>query len=453
MMNEYELVSKELIDKVGGLDNIQSVQHCMTRLRLSLKDRTLVKDDELKNVKFVKGVNDSSGQLQIIFGTGVVNRVYKEVNKIFQKEGKEQIEVKGGNFLQRLSRLFGDIFIPIIPVIVASGVLMGVRSYLLGAEILFSDSAWYKVLAVLIDTGFAFLPALVAWSSAKKFGGSPVLGIVLGLMLISPNLPAAGAVGRGNVEPLIVNFLGISFALKSYHGSILVAVFAGWLVSFTEEKIRKIIPNIIDMILTPILTLGISFFIIIFGVGPIIQLLEGLLVSAFRFLFTIPMGIGGFIVGGLQQVLVITGLHHALWVIDINFLEQFGVNLYQPVRNASVLGQAGACLAFALFAQDKKLKSNSVASTVAALFGITEPAIFGTNLVFGVPFLFGMLGSAVGGMFSTAIGLAAPGMGAAGIPGILYFIGDGLPLYLIQSIITIGIPMILTAMYVKKKEI
>ncbi|SKC83612.1 PTS transporter subunit EIIC [Maledivibacter halophilus] len=452
-MNEFQSVSKELIEKVGGLDNIQSVAHCMTRLRLTLADRSLVKDEELKELKFVKGVNDSSGQLQIIFGTGVVNKVYKEVNKIFRAEGKEEIKAEGGNTFQRISRLFGDIFIPIIPVIVASGVLMGVRSYLLGAGILTADSSWYKVLAILIDTGFAFLPALVAWSATKKFGGSPALGIVLGLMLISPNLPAAGAVGRGKVDPLMVDLLGINFALKSYHGSVLVAVVAGWLVSFSEEKIRKIIPNVVDMILTPILTLAISFFIIIFGIGPIVQILEGLLVSAFRFLFTIPLGIGGFIVGGLQQALVITGLHHALWVIDINFLEQFGMNLYQPVRNASVLGQAGACMAFALFAKDRKLKSSSVASTVGALFGITEPAIFGTNLVYGVPFLFGMLGSAVGGMFSTLIGLAAPGMGAAGIPGILYFIGEGLPLYLIQSVITIAVPLVLTTMYIKKKRI
>lgn len=452
-MNEFVAVAQELIDKVGGIDNIQSVQHCMTRLRLTLKDRGLVRDDELKEMQFVKGVNDSSGQFQVIFGTGIVNKVYKEVNKIFEAEGKEEIEAKGGNAVQKISRLFGDIFIPIIPVIVASGVLMGVRSYLTGAGILATDSAWYQVLAILIDTGFSFLPALVAWSATKKFGGSPALGIVLGLMLISPILPAAGAVGRGNIEPLMVNFMGISFALKSYHGSVLVAVVAGWLVSFIEEKIRKLVPNVVDMILTPILTLAIAFFIIIFGMGPVVQILEGLLVSAFNFLFTISFGIGGFIVGGLQQLLVITGLHHALWVIDINFLEEFGTNLYQPVRNASVLGQAGACMAFALFAKDNKLKSNSVASTVAALFGITEPAIFGTTLVYGIPFLFGMLGSAAGGMFSTAIGLAAPGMGAAGIPGILYFIGEGLPLYLIQSAITIIVPLFLTSMYIKKKGI
>jgi len=452
-MNEYRKAANEIIDNVGGLENIESVQHCMTRLRLTLKDRSKVNDDDLRNVDKVKGINDSAGQVQIVLGTGVVNKVYKEMDSILDEEGKENVEVKGGTFLQRISRLFGDIFIPIIPVIIASGVLMGVRSYLLQAELLADGSPWFQVLAILIDTGFAFLPALVAWSATKKFGGSPVLGIVLGLMLISPIFPAAGAVGRGNAEPLMISLAGINFALKSYHGSILVAVVAGWLLSFTEEKIRKIVPDVLDMILTPIFTLAISFFVIIFGIGPVVQVLEEFIVSSFSYLFTIPLGIGGFLVGGLQQALVITGLHHALWVIDINFLEEAGVNLYQPVRNAAVLGQAGAVMAFAIFAKDKKLKSLSVAAAVAALFGITEPAIFGATLIYGLPFIFGMIGSAVGGMFSTAISLAAPGMGAAGIPGMLYFLGDGFFLYLIQSLITIAIPLVLTTWFIKKNKI
>lgn len=452
-MNEFKSIAKEVIEIVGGLDNIESAQHCVTRLRLVLKDRNIVNDEKLKNVSKVKGINDSSGQLQIIFGTGIVNKVYKEVDNIFNETGKENLESKGGNLLQRISRIFGDIFIPIIPVIVASGVLMGIRSYLVGAGILVDDSAWYKVLAVLIDTGFSYLPALVAWSATKKFGGSPALGIVLGLMLISPILPAAPAVGKGTSEPLLISMLGLNFTIKGYQGSVLIAVVGGWLISFVEEKVRKIVPNVIDMILTPILTLGITFFIIIFGIGPIVQIFEGGVVTAFQTLLKIPFGIGGFIIGGLQQLLVITGMHHGLWIIDINLLEETGVNLYQPIRNAAVLGQAGACAAFAFFARDLKMKSNSLASSVAGLFGITEPAIFGTNLVYGVPFIFGLVGGAVGGMFSTATNLAAPGMGASGIPGMLYFINDGMLLYIIQCIITLVVPFILTAIYIKKKRI
>ncbi|MGX8128358.1 PTS transporter subunit EIIC [Clostridioides difficile] len=454
-VNEFESIARGVIKLVGGLDNIQSAQHCMTRLRLVVKDRTIVDDENLKSVKMVKGVNDSSGQLQIIFGTGIVNKIYKEVDLIFKGENKEQVEVQtqGGNLLQRISRIFGDIFIPIIPVIVASGILMGVRTYFVEAGLLATDSAWYTVLAVLIDTGFSFLPALVAWSATKKFGGSPVLGIVIGLMLISPMLPAAGAVGKGNAEPLMLSIFGFSVAVKGYQGSVLISIVAGWLISFVENKIRKIVPSVIDMILTPILTLGICFFLIILGIGPVVQTIEHYIVTAFQVLLALPYGIGGFLAGGLQQPLVITGMHHGLWILDINFLEESGMNLYQPIRNASVLGQAGACMAFALFSKDLKMKSNSMASTIAALFGITEPAIFGTTLVYGMPFIFGTIGSAVGGLFSSFIGLAAPGMGTAGIPGILYYLGKGLPMYLLQSSITIAIPLILTTIYIKKKNV
>lgn len=449
-MSEYLKSAEEIIAAVGGMDNIQSMQHCMTRLRLTLKDRAAVDEDKLKDANLVKGINDSAGQLQIILGTGVVNKVYKEAAKL-AGEDKTANVAKGGNLLQRLTRVFGDIFIPILPAIIASGMLMGIRSYLLGAGLLTADSAWFKVLAILIDTAFTFLPVLVTWSATVKFGGSPVLGIVLGLMLISSNLPAAPAVGRGQAEPLIVNMLGINFKLVGYQGSVLIAVVGGWLLSFIETKVRKIIPNVIDMILTPIVTLTATLFIILFGIGPVVKLVEAGIVAAFTFLFDIPFGIGGFIIGGLQQVLVITGMHHGLWIIDINFLETTGMNPYMPVRNAAVLGQAGACLAFFIASRDKKLRSVSAAASVSGLFGITEPAIFGTNLPYTYPFVFGMLGSAVGGMLALNMGLAAPGMGTAGIPGIFYFLGNNLGLFLIQSLVTLAIPFILTSIYIRKK--
>lgn len=452
-MNEFESIAKEVIDVVGGLENIESAQHCVTRLRLILKDRSAVDDEKLKKVDKVKGINDAAGQLQIIFGPGIVNKVYKEVDKIFQNKGKENIEAKGGNWLQKISRLFGDIFIPIIPVLVASGILMGVRSYFVSANMLSDKSSWYTIFAVLIDTGFSFLPVLITWSSTKKFGGSQALGIVLGIMLISPLLPAAPAVGKGTAKALQVALFGLNFHITGYQNSVLMAILGGWLLSFIENKVRKIVPNVLDIILTPILTLSITMFIIFFGVGPFVQLIESKLVLLFEMLFALPFGLGGLIIGGLQQVLVITGMHNALWVIDINLLSETGKNIYQPVRNAAVLGQTGACAAFAFFAKDMKMKSNSLASTVAGLFGITEPAIFGTTLVYGKPFIFGLIGSAIGGMFSTMFKLAAPGMGATAIPGMLYFLGGGLQLYVAQSLITLLIPFILTAIYVKKEKI
>lgn len=451
-MNDYGVTAQKIIELAGGLDNIASIQHCMTRLRLDVKDRELVKDEEIKSLKLVKGFIDSAGQVQVVLGTGIVNKVYKEANAIFEKAGKTQeVKVQGGNLLQKISRLFGDIFIPIIPVIVASGVLMGVRTYLTSSGLLAADTAWFKVAAILIDTGFSILPALVCWSAAKKFGGNPVFGFTLGMMLLSGNLPAAGAVGRGNAEPLFIEMFGMQFKLIGYQGSVLIAIFGGWLLAKVENIVRKVVPNVIDMILTPILTLSACLFLILFGAGPVIQILEGWLVQFFRTVLLLPFGIGGFITAALQQVLVITGMHHGLWVIDINFLEETGKNMYQPIRNASMLGQAGACLAFALSAKDSRQKANSAAATTGAMFGITEPTIFGTTLVYGYPFVFGMIGAGFAGMFAMITGLAAPGMGAGCIPGLLYYLDEGMGLYLISSGIAMVIPFILTTLFMKKK--
>ncbi len=454
-MANYADVAGKIIEAVGGKDNIRSIQHCMTRLRLDLKERERVDEEMLKQIEFVKGINDSNGQLQIILGTGIVNKVYKAIGQFFDVEGQEQIEKKGGNLFQRLSRIFGDIFIPIIPVIIASGLLMGVRTYFTSAGILATDGAWYKIFAILIDTGFAVLPALVAWSSAKKFGGNPAMGFVLGMMLISSNLPSGGAVGRGLAEPLNVQLFGIDFFLKGYQGSILIAVVGGWILAFVEDKVRKIVPNVVDMIFTPILTFTITLFVILFGIGPMVQYAEELIIMFYEFVLTIPYGIGGFITGALQQPLVITGMHHGLWILDINFLEETGMNMYQPIRNASVLGQAGAALAFAVFAREKMIKSNALTASVGAMFGITEPAIFGVTLVYGIPFLFGMLGSGLGGMFGAITHLAAPGMGTAGIPGLLYYIGNSsdLTIYIIQSLITLSVPFVLTTIYLRRKKV
>lgn len=453
-MSDYRDAAERIIELAGGLDNIAAIQHCMTRLRMDVKDRGKVRDKEIKELKIVKGLIDANGQIQVILGTGIVNKVYKEVNAIFEQAGKKQeIKAQGGNWLQKISRLFGDIFIPIIPVIVASGVLMGVRTYLTSTGFLAADTAWFKIAAILIDTGFSILPALVCWSATKKFGGNPVFGFVLGMMLLSGNLPAAGAVGRGNAEPLLVELFGMQFKLIGYQGSVLIAVLGGWLLAKTENLVRKVVPNVIDMILTPILTLGICLFVILFGIGPVVQLFEGCLVQFFRMVLQLPLGLGGFITAALQQVLVITGMHHGLWIIDISFLEETGRNMYQPIRNAGMLGQAGACLAFALFAKDAKQKASSVAATTGALFGITEPAIFGTTLAYGYPFVFGMIGAGFAGMFAMITGLAAPGMGAGCIPGLLYYMDQGMELYLISSGIALVIPFVLTTFFMKKKHV
>ncbi len=450
-MKEYKKIAAEIMEAVGGMDNVESIAHCMTRLRLVLKDEQLVQEEVLSNIEGVKGVNIANGQHQIVLGTGVINKVYNEVEKLYGQDEKEPGTLEGGNLMQKISRLFGDIFIPIIPIIVASGLLMGIRTYLIGVGILDMESNWYIISDVLVDTGFSFLPVLVCYSATKKFGGNPVMGIVLGLMVLSSLLPSATLIGKGEAEALIVNLIGLDFSIQGYQGSILIAILGAFLLTKVEAWCRKFVPNIMDSIVTPILTLTITLFVILFGVGPIVQVIEDIMVDCIIAILQLPMGIGGFIAGALQQVLVITGLHHGLWIIDISLLEETGVNMYQPVRNAAILGQTGACLAFAVFVKDLKQKSNSAAASFSGLSGITEPAIFGTTLIYGMPFVFGMIGSGFGAMFALASGLAAAGMGTAAIPGILLYLDSGLVLYLISSAIALGIPFVLTAIYVRKR--
>ena len=349
-MSEFRTPAEAIIRQAGGLNNIVSATHCMTRLRLELHDESLLDQEGMRGVKMVKGLNKVGNQYQIILGTGIVNKVYAEVDKIFQENNKVSENGKsGGTVLQKVSRLFGDIFIPVIPVIVSSGILMGVRTFLTESGVLGTTGTWYTVLSVLIDTGFTFLPALVAYSAAKKFGGNPLYGFVLGLMLLSSSLPAGGAVGKGNAELLQVPFFDLfTISVKGYQGSVMVAIVAGYFVSLFERLWRKVVPNVVDMILTPILTLACSFFLILFGVGPVIQLVEAGLLQFFLMVLQLPIGLGGFICGALQQVLVITDMHHGLWFIDINMLAETGRNFYQPIRNAGMMGQAGACIAFAL---------------------------------------------------------------------------------------------------------
>jgi len=454
VMVDYKVAAENILECVGGKENVIQVSHCATRLRLALRSTDQVQTAELKDLALVKGAIESGGQYQIILGTGIVNKVYKEFVALTGEGGGDaQVDAKGGNQIQRLSRMFGDIFLPVIPVIVASGILMGVRSFLTGTGVLATDSAWYTVMAILIDTGFSFLPALICYSAAKKFGGSPILGFVLGLMVISGSLPAAGAVGRGNAEPLLITLLGIPFRLTGFQGSVLVAIVGGWLIAKVEGLCRRFVPNVFDIILTPILTLAISLSVILFGVGPVIHIIEGGVVNLFQMLIQLPLGIGGFIIGGLQQILVIAGIHHGLWVIDINFIETLGTNPYMPIRTAAVVGQAGVVTAFFVFAKDKKLKALGGSSSIAAWFGITEPAIFGITLPYGVPFILGCIGSAFGGMFSALINLSAAGMGVSAIPGYLLFLNGGVLQYTLVCLIAAGISFVLTAVYIRKKEL
>ncbi|MGP4077082.1 sucrose-specific PTS transporter subunit IIBC [Halobacillus sp. K22] len=454
-MAENSQIAKDVIEAAGGEGNIASVAHCATRLRIMLHDKEKADISAIEEIDKVKGAFYNSGQLQVIFGTGTVNRIYEEVTKL-NVEGTTKSDMKEetknqGNFLQRWIRTFGDVFVPIIPVLVATGLFMGLRGLVTQPQVLqlfglapedISEN-FLLYTQILTDTAFIFLPALVAWSTFKVFGGSPLLGIVIGLMLVSPSLPNAWDIGSGEVEPIM--FFGF-IPVVGYQASVLPAFFTGILGAKLEKALRKKIPESLDLILTPFLVLLIMITAALFIIGPIFHIVENGIFAATRVVLELPLGISGLIIGGLHQVIVITGVHHIFNLLEIQLLERLGENPFNPLISAGIAAQGAAALAVGLKSKEKKMKALALPSSLSAFLGITEPAIFGVNLRYVKPFVMGLIGGAAGGFYASLMGLAGTGMAITVIPGMLLYLDGLFPFanYIISNAIAIGVAFGLT---------
>ncbi|AZP04858.1 MULTISPECIES: sucrose-specific PTS transporter subunit IIBC [Jeotgalibaca] len=454
---EYLNIARDVIDAVGGQDNISSMAHCATRLRLVVKDRDKIQDEKVENIDKAKGFFFTSGQYQIIFGTGIVNRVYEAMEEVgvsaTTKEGlKEQAADKEGSSLKRLIRVFGDVFVPIIPALVATGLFMGLRGLLTQPQMLglfgmtpdSISSNFIMVTQILTDTAFAFLPVLVCWSAFRVFGGSPLLGILLGLMLVSPSLPTSWDVAQGTGDPLL--FFGF-IKVAGYQGSVLPAFIMGFLGANIEKKVRKVVPPALDLILTPFISLLAMLLLALFLVGPVFHEAEMLLLHAVEWILNLPFGLGGLIYGGLNQIIVVTGLHHALNLIEIQLLAETGWNPVNMISTASIVAQAGAAFAVGLKSKKTKVKAVAFPSTFSALLGITEPAMFGVNLRYGKPFIMGLLGGAVGGFLASIFNMQATGMSITAIPGLLLYLNNQFFMYILISVISFFVAFGLTWMF------
>ncbi len=455
-MTENRLIAQEVIEAVGGTENIQSVAHCATRLRIMVKDKEKIDEARVENIDKVKGAFFNSGQFQIIFGTGTVNKIYEEVsklgvNEVSKSEMKEETKGQGNKF-QQVIRTFGDVFVPIIPVLVATGLFMGLRGLLtqetiLGLIGLTPDSInenFILYTQILTDTAFAFLPALVAWSAFKVFGGSPVIGIVLGLMLVNPALPNAYEVAAGTADPIMMaGFIPV----VGYQGTVLPAFIAGFLGAKTERMIRKRVPETLDLLLTPFLTLLILSILALFIIGPVFHSLEVVVLDATLWLLELPFGLAGLVIGGLNQLIVVTGIHHIFNFLEVQLLANTGTNPYNAIITASVAAQGGASLAVAMKTKSKKLKALAYPSTLSAMLGITEPAIFGVNLRYGKPFVFGLVGGAAGGFLASLLQLEATGMSLTVIPGALLYLNSQFIWYIVVNVVAIAVAFILTYLF------
>lgn len=451
-MTDQELAA-EIVKLCGGKDNIVSVRHCATRLRLVTKDQDQVDTEAVENLEKVKGSFFNSGQYQIILGTGLVNRVYTETVKITGEENvgesTEKHEESAGKGLQRAIRVFSDVFVPIIPVLVATGLFMGLRNLITQDAVLSlfgmtSDSISPNLLtftSVLTDTAFAFLPALVCWSTFRNFGGSPVIGIVLGLMLVNSALPSAYDVGSGAAEPL--RFFGF-LEVSGYQGSVLPAFVTAIIAARFEVFLRKHVPDVIDLIVTPFLTLLVGSILGLLVLGPILHMVENVMLMGVEALIDLPFGIGGLLLGVLVQLMVIFGIHHILNFLEISMLGATGWDLLNPILSVANVAQAGAVLATGIRMRSNKVRQVAYPACLSAMLGITEPAVFGVNLKYVKPYVAALVGGAVGGWFGALMGLKATGMSLTGIPGILLYLNNQLPVFILANLVAFVVAFVIT---------
>lgn len=457
---DYGKCAKEIYENLGGRDNLVSAAHCATRLRLVTVDNNKINMKKLEDIDGVKGVFSSNGQLQLIIGTGTVNKVYEEFLAVSGMTAATKEEVKAAAaakqpLIKRMVKTLGDVFVPILPAIVASGLMMGLVEALGKAVPGFSDSAWYGILDMISNTAFTFLPAIIAVSAARVFGGNIFLGGVIGMLMIHPGLINAWSVaGMAESDIPVWHLIGDIFTIRQvgYQGHVIPVVIAVWLMCIIEKWLHKHVPEMVDLFVTPLLTVMVTAFLTLGIIGPIFSTAEGYVLTFAKWVITVGYGFGAMIMGALYPVTVVAGIHHMYNVIEAGMLsEAGGLNTWMPVASAANFAQCAACLAVGLKAKNAKTKSVAIPSSLSAALGITEPAIFGVNLRFTKPLLCGIAGGAVGALLGSVMHIGATAYGVTGIPGYLTTLDYPLQ-YTVVLAVSFTIAFALTWVFWKEDE-
>lgn len=453
MALDYRKCAQEIVDHIGGRDNVAQAAHCATRLRLVIKDNSKVEKEYLENVDGVKGMFESNGQLQLIIGTGTVNKVYDEFLDITGMTAATKDDVKAAAaakdpMWKRLLKPIGDVFVPILPAIVASGLMMGLVEALGKALPGFASSDWYAFLDMVANAAFVFLPGIVAISAARVFGGNIFLGAVIGLLMIHPNLINAWNVA--GYEGAIPTWKIFIFPVQQtgYQGHVIPVMIAVFLMCQIEKWLHKHVPEMLDLFITPLTTVLLTSYITFTIIGPVFAQLETWVLAGAKLLVRNP--IGACAMGALYPWTVVMGLHHMYNVIEAGMLAESGLNTWMPIASAANFAQFGACLAVGLKARNTKTKSVAIPSSMSAALGITEPAIFGVNMRFFKPFIAGMIGGAVGAIFGAVTKIGASAYGVTGIPG--YLTINSPVLYTILLAISGGIAFVITNVLWKEED-
>ncbi len=459
---------KQIIDAVGGQENISAATHCVTRLRLVLVDDEKVDSEKLENIDIVKGSFKTNGQFQVIIGQGLVDKAYKILVELtgIGEASKQDIKDEASrkmNPLQRAIKVLADIFIPILPAIVTAGLLMGINNILTGSGIFYEDQAFIDVhtqfadfaniINLIANTAFVFLPGLIGWSAVKRFGGSPLLGIVLGLMLVHPDLLNAWGYAEAKEAGEIPywNLFGLDVAKVGYQGQVLPVLFASYILSVVEKFLTKRVPDAFQLLIVAPVTLLVTGFAAFIVIGPVTFAIGNAITSAFVGLFDQFAALGGLLYGAVYSPLVITGMHHTFLAVDLQLISNIGGTFLWPIVALSNIAQGSAALAMMVLAKDEKLKGLSMTSAISAYLGITEPAMFGVNLRFKYPFIAAMSGAALAGAYITMNDVIAPSIGVGGLPAFLSIVPQSWVPFFIGMAIAVAVPFGLTIVFHKFK--
>lgn len=455
---DYKKVAQQVLECVGGGENLVSAAHCATRLRMVIADNGKCSKEKLEQIDGVKGVFEASGQLQVIFGTGVVNKVFEEfaplagIDVASTKDDVKKAAASKQNWFFRAIKSLGDIFVPIIPAIVASGLLMGLLEGLCNVYPAMAQSSTYTIIHLFSNAAFVFLPILIAISAAKTFGGNIFLGAVIGMIMIHTDLMNAWSVAGATDIPTASVWFGLyDIKLVGYQGHVIPVVIAVWLMSAIEKKLHKIVPEIIDLFVTPLVTVLVTGYVTLTIIGPVFVVVENGVLDGAKWLITLPFGIGAAIAGAAYAPTVVAGVHHMYNALEAGLLSAEGVNTWMPIATAANVAQGAAALALSLKTKNQKTRSVALPASLSAFLGITEPAIFGVNLRYVKPFIAGCIGGAAGGLVA---GIMHVGASAYGITGVFGFLitTDCTMGYLLDMVVAAGVAFILSWILYREKS-
>jgi len=464
-MTKYTDPSKDLLEHIGGKENIAAVTHCVTRMRFVLHDPSKADIKEIESIKLVKGTFTQAGQFQVIIGNEV-SSFYNEFVKISGVDGTSKEEAKVAakqnmNWLQRMIAHLADIFTPLIPALVVGGLILGFRNVI--GDIKLMDGGTKTIIEVsqfwagvhsflwlIGEAVFHFLPVGITWSVTKKLGGSQILGIVLGITLVSPQLMNAyGVAGAKDIPVWDFGFAQIK--MIGYQAQVIPAILAGLLLAFLETRLRKIVPNSISMIVVPFFALIPTVLIAHTVLGPIgwsigswiSHVVYSSLTSSFGWVFAAIFGFA-------YAPLVITGLHHMTNAIDLQLMSELGGTNLWPMIALSNIAQGSAVLAMIYInRKNQEEKQVSIPAAISCYLGVTEPAMFGINLKYGFPFLAAMIGSMVAAVISVGSDVMANSIGVGGLPGFLSIQPQHMMMFAIAMGVAIVVPFILTIIFAK----